>query len=425
MKTLEVRYHGGSESALVLGRLAAARDGIYFEYSPEAIARQVELSPIKLRLRAGALRGPPEPFGGLHGLFNDSLPDGFGAMLLDRWIQRQGRDPRAASLLDRLAIIGSRAMGALSYHPEAGPPSSAVEWNLAGAETELDRVAEGRSSTIVPELLLAGGSPQGARPKLLLLLSRDGSRAISGTGRIPRGYVHSIVKFPVSKLSDTESRLEEVYARIARAAGVRMPATRLIDVGHGRVAFAAPRFDRDGPKRVHMHSASGLLEVDHRTPTLDYDSLLRLARLLTRSQVEVEAMYRLAVFNVLGHNRDDHAKNFAFLHDARGNWSVAPGFDLTFSDGPGGEHTTSVLGRGKDIPQDTLKDLGTGASIPLSTCERIIDDVRSAVARFPRIASELDVPRSRAKEIGKVLGVAGQTSTTRQRSKAAKSWSKR
>jgi|KBSMisStaDraftv2_1062788.scaffolds.fasta_scaffold15384_1 serine/threonine-protein kinase HipA len=406
MRTLEVRYHGGAGPPRVLGRLAAVREGIYFEYAADAIATGLDLSPVKLRPAPGVIRGSAEPFGGLHGLFNDSLPDGFGAMLVDRWIQRQGGDPRAASALDRLAIIGSRAMGALSYHPETGPSASAVEWNLAAAEAELGRVAEGGSSTIIPELLLAGGSPQGARPKLLLLLSEDGRRAISGSHEIPVGYVASLVKFPVSKLSDTESRLEEAYARMARAAGVRMPATRLIDAGNGRVAFAAERFDRKGAQRIHMHSAAGLLEVDHRAPSLDYDSLLRLARLLARSQPEVEAMYRLAVFNVLGHNRDDHAKNFAFLRDAAGSWSVAPGFDLTFSMGPGGEHTTSVLGRGRDITAETLSALGVGASIPASTCSRIIDQVRSALATFPRIASELDVPRARANEIARALGVA-------------------
>jgi len=406
VRTLEVRYHGDAGPPRVLGRLAATREAIYFEYAAEAIAARLDLSPIKLRPAPGVIRGAAQPFGGLHGLFNDSLPDGFGAMLIDRWIQRQGGDPRAASALDRLAIIGSRTMGALSYHPETGPSSSAVEWNLAAAEAELERVAEGSSSTIIPELLLAGGSPQGARPKLLLLLAQDGSRAISGSNDIPHGYVPSLVKFPVSKLSDTESRLEEAYARMARMAGVRMPATRLIDVGKGRVAFTAERFDRKGTQRIHMHSAAGLLEVDHRAPSLDYDSLLRLARLLARSQPEVEAMYRLAVFNVLGHNRDDPAKNFAFLRDAQGNWSVAPGFDLTFSMGPGGEHTTSVLGRGRDVTVEILEALGVGASIPAPTCARVIDEVRSALATFPRIASELDVPRSTASQIARTLGVA-------------------
>jgi serine/threonine-protein kinase HipA len=406
MKTLDVRL-SGQPREILLGRLAQTREGIYFEYSREALAARLELSPLKLPLAAGARLGPASPFGGLHGLFNDSLPDGFGALLLDRWIAKQGVDPRAATPLDRLAIIGSRGMGALSYRPEQAPHQETVQWNLEEAEKQIQRVAHGETSTILPELLQAGGSPQGARAKLLVSLSADMKTAVSGPGEVPRGFTASIVKFATDPRSDSECRLEEAYARMARAAGIRMPDTGFVDVGKGRVAFAAARFDRRGNVRTHVQSASALLEIDHRVPSLDYDSLLRLARVLSRSQVQVEAMYRLAVFNLLAHNRDDHAKNFAFMQDAHGEWTVAPGYDLTFSQGPGGEHTTTVMGEGRTISVAQLEALGRQASISPAVIAETVDRVREAISSFPSVARELGVPARAARQVTSVILPSG------------------
>lgn len=39
-------------------------------------------------------------------------------------------------------------------------------------------------------------------------------------------------------------------------------------------------------------------------------------------------MYRRMVFNVLAKNKDDHAKNFSFIHKD-GKWHLAPAYDLT------------------------------------------------------------------------------------------------
>src|SRR5690606_9623466 len=105
---------------------------------------------------------------------------------------------------------------------------------------------------------------------------------------------------------------------MARDAGVDMPDVHLFPAKAGAGYFATRRFDRIGPNRLHMHTACGLLHADFRTPALDYEDLLALTGFLTRDVREVEKMYRLAVFNVLAHNRDDHSKNFSFLMDASG-----------------------------------------------------------------------------------------------------------
>ena len=175
---------------------------------------------------------------------------------------------------------------------------------------------------------------------------------------IPEGYDGYLVKFPGRDDPADIAAIEYAYALMARAAGVIMPDVRLIEGPDEARYFATRRFDREGDARLHVHSACGLLYSDFRLPALDYRELIRLARAVTRDRREAIAMYRLAVFNVLARNRDDHAKQFSFLMDRDGRWSLAPAYDLVFTDGPGGEHSTSVLGHGRDIGRETLVRLG-------------------------------------------------------------------
>ena len=132
-----------------------------------------------------------------------------------------------------------------------------------------------------------------------------------------------------------------------------MPKTALLEGKKGRY-FAIKRFDRIGDKRVHMHSVAGLIHTDFRYPTLDYGDLLKLTMHLTKSMQEVKKVFRLACFNLFSHNRDDHAKNFSFLMDEKGVWGFSPAYDITFSSGPGGEHSTMYLGEGRNPTQDTV-----------------------------------------------------------------------
>ena len=198
-----------------------------------------------------------------------------------------------------------------------------------------------------------GGSPGGARPKVLIAINEAG-RAVQGD--IPEGYAPWLVKFANRNDPEDIARVEQAYALMAGSAGVALPSTRLLPGDRGRHNFAARRFDRDGSKRRHVHSASGLLYADFHLPSLDYRDLIALAQMVTRDSRDCNAMFKLAVFNVLAHNRDDHARQFGFLMERDGTWRLAPAYDLTFARGPGGEHTTSVLGRGKDIARSHLLD---------------------------------------------------------------------
>lgn len=113
------------------------------------------------------------------------------------------------------------------------------------------------------------------------------------------------------------------------------------------------RFDRMEKKRIHMISASGLLETTHRIPNLDYHILMQLTLQLTKNYAELEKLFRLMCFNVFAHNRDDHSKNFSYLYQ-NGQWVLSPAYDLTYSNSIGGEHATTVNGNGNDPGMDDL-----------------------------------------------------------------------
>ena len=106
-----------------VGTLAFHDHRIFFEYDASWLNRGIELSPFTLPLQSGLIEHRNREFGPLFGLFDDSLPDGWGLLLMDRHFRRAGVDPSSISSLERLAYLGSRTMGALTYHP----PSIALQ----------------------------------------------------------------------------------------------------------------------------------------------------------------------------------------------------------------------------------------------------------------------------------------------------------
>ena len=196
------------------------------------------------------------------------------------------------------------------------------------------------SRTWFPNLDASGAPRGGACPKALVAVNEQGD-AVHGPEAPASGYDHYLVKFRGADDPEDAAQIEQAYATMARAAGVRMPETRLIAGGRSQHYFTARRFDREGVKRLHAHSASGLLYADFRLPSLGYKDLIALTRAVTRDRREGRAMFALATFNVLSHNRDDHARQFTFLMSRDGKWRLAPAYDLTFATG---EHTTRSWG---------------------------------------------------------------------------------
>lgn len=385
------------EGVLPVGRLATRDRKIFFEYDAAALTRGLEISPFRLPLQPGLPPSDPTVFDGLAGVFNDSLPDGWGRLLFDRALRANGILPEQVGPLDRLAHVGARGMGALVYHPDHGPEALDTELDLDRLADQSQEVLEGQADEVLAELIALNGSSTGARPKAMIGLHLETGHIVHGATTLPDGYEPWLVKFPNSHDRHDAGAVEYIYAQMAQAAGVAMTATRLIRTAKGGAYFATRRFDRDGNTRLHAHTASGLLHADHRIPSLDYENLVALTANLTRDVREVEKMFRLATFNVLAHNRDDHSKNFTYLMTGAGEWRLSPAYDLTFSAGPGGEQTTTVMGQGKAPGAGDLKKLGEAAGLSESYVRAIIDQTRDAVHIWPELAAQYGVTKQQTK----------------------------
>ena len=371
---------------LPVGRLAMRRHKIYFEYDSAFIDRGLEISPIECALKPGLQSFAPFLFEGLPGVFNDSLPDGWGRLLLDRRMRGFAVMPEELSALDRLACVGFTGMGALVYEPDLRDKLSDAKINIESLAEETKQVLSGEATDLLEELLALNGSSAGARPKAMIGLHRNRREAIHGTHQLQADYQPWIVKFPNTGDGTDAGVIEYVYAQMALDAGVLMPEVHLFPSQKGAGYFAVKRFDRQDNKRLHMHTACGLLHSDFRRPSLDYEDLIALTMNLTKDIREVEKMYRLAVFNVLAHNRDDHAKNFSFLMDESGEWKLSPAYDLTFSSGPGGEQSTMVMGEGKNPGKIDLIKLGLEANLSQHSINESLEQTRSALRKWTGLA---------------------------------------
>lgn len=402
IKLLHVGLHFGGQT-IEVGRLALQDRRIYFSYEPSFLERRLELSPFTLPLKAGVTTFDQSLFEGLPGLFNDSLPDGWGRLLIDRFFRSEELNPSELSPLDRLAMVGTRGLGALVYEPQFDTSQRGDYVDLDGVATQVQAVLAGAASDVLGELLVLNGSSSGARPKALIGVSQDKNRIITWDDSLDNEYEPWLVKFPNTVDGVDAGSIEYVYALMAMNAGIQMPPVHLFPAKGSTGFFAVKRFDRIVSSRMHMHTVSGLLHADHRFPSLDYQDLLNLTSMLSRDIREVEKMYRLAVFNVLAYNRDDHAKNFSFLMDHNGRWTLSPAYDLTFSSGPGGEQSTMVMGEGKSPTEEHLVRLGLDAKLSKSQIAKIIEQTHAALSSWPNLAREYGVSSAKISFIEKVI----------------------
>jgi len=295
-------------------------------------------------------------------------------------------------------------MGALTYHPEhPSPPESEGAVDLDSLADQSRMVLDDNPKAVLDELIRIGGSPHGARPKALVGVSPGGGHLIHGVDDLPDNHEHWIVKFRAGSDPVDIGATENAYAEMAREAGVDMPPTALFPARTGPGYFGAKRFDRLGNQRLHMHTISGLLNLDHTLPSLGYASLLKATRTLTRRQADVDQMFTRMVFNVLAHNRDDHTKNHSFLMAEDGQWSVSPGYDVTFSSGPGGEHALDVNGEGRNPGAEHIRAVARQVGVNERAAAAVVERVKTAVDRWPAFASENGVSRKMAAGIDRVL----------------------
>ena len=400
LKTVNVFLNTNS-SKISVGRLAYVDGTIYFEYDATFLESGMELSPSKRPLKTGVPICDDRLFEGLYGLFADSLPDGWGRLLLDRHFLKLGKQYDEITPLDRLSYIGNYGIGALSYEPVVNDTVSLDEKivldDLAASSLE---ILEGSREDMIETLLTLGGSSAGARPKAVIQLDTEKQKIIHGAQALREGYEHYLVKFASSHDSKEIGVIEYVYSLMAKDANIEMMDTQLLEGKKGRY-FATKRFDRVGDRRIHIHSAAGLTHRDFRLPVLDYDDLLALTLHFTKDVNEQMKMFRLATFNLFAHNRDDHAKNFSFLLDENNQWKLAPAYDLTFSYGPGEEHSTTYLGEGRYPTRVHLEKLARMHNI--KNAKVIINEIEEVVMNFSDYAKKMDISKGNITMISETL----------------------
>ena len=386
----------------IVGELGVDQRGqIYFQYDPSWLKSGFDLSPRTMPFNEHVQLSPqPQEFGGLHGVFNDSLPDGWGMLLMDRAFQQTaGWQRHEITPLDRLAYIGSRAMGALSYEPAIPLSSNSDVVDIALLAHSANELLAGETPEVLEQLQIQGGSPGGARPKVTVALSDSSDECLSGFSQLPDGFSHWLVKFRSKEDPQDMARIELAYADMARLADIPMPKCRIVGVGDNTKTdefFAVQRFDREGSKRHHLLSLAGYIYADYRLPSIGYDAVIKATRQITRSMAEANKAYRLMVFNVLTHNKDDHAKNFAFLRLPTG-WVLSPAYDLTFSRGLNNHHTTDIAGSGNPNLAD-LERIARDCGI--KRWREIIEQVSVATAQWETIAQRRGVSMLEIKRIG-------------------------
>ena len=331
-----------------------------------------------------------QPFEGLFGLFSDSLPDGWGRLLLDRTLTAKGVLLQDISPLQRLSYVGLKGMGALMYRPQIETSfQETLQVELDVIAKEMNVILQGESSLAIDELYEMGGSSGGARPKILVGYHPKTQHLIHENESLPEGYEHWLIKFPSSNDRTDSAQIEYAYYKMALKAGIAMNPSKLFTTATGKLFFGTKRFDRTEQGRLHMHSAAGMLNDNFRYSTMDYGNLMDATFRLERDVAGHEKILRLAAFNVYVHNRDDHSKNISYLMDSKGNWQLAPAYDLTYSNSSHGMHSTTVAREGIHPGKSHLLELAK--EFRMKNGALIIEQVADAVSQWKSFAKEAAV----------------------------------
>jgi serine/threonine-protein kinase HipA len=385
-----------------VGSLALDRGHPVFQYSASWLANPKPLAPLTMPPQAGLIHGPARMPDRLHGVFADSLPDAWGHLLADRHFAKIRRRAERVTVLDRLAFVGTRGMGALAWLPPDGEEQESFAPDLDALTAEAERVLRGSASDLLPQLIAAAGASGGARPKVLVGIDGD-DNMVANAEPLPDGYTAWLVKLGSSIDGPDAAAVEFAYLQMAKAAGLRVPSARLLSSDSSRY-FAIARFDRTpGGHRIHALTASGLTDIPRDHFAVEYGELGSVIAKVCANYAEAHEFARRMAFNVLARNRDDHLKNTALLMAEDGSWRLSPAYDLTLMPGPNGEHSMLVDGEGRTPTSEHLFRAAESMGVDRSPMREIIDQVRSAVGRWNQFADEAALPAARRREIASTL----------------------
>lgn len=394
------RHFGADAEKVLLGRLGlSCRNEYFFEYDQQYLVSFPNPSPALLGFSQGLQQ---EKYGNFPHFLADSLPDDWGQKLMNIGFRKKGFSINEISYIDRLRNLSDDAKGSLSFSPkELGE----ISGRCLGIEEieELNQnaltVYEEETCKVLETLSRISCPCGGSRPKGNLYFSKD--LRLCHTSWQP-SFEAWIVKFETHStvLASEEGVFEYIYAQLAKQSGITLPNTHLFELSDSRL-FAIQRFDRENQRRIFSASPAGILGLDWRLPSLDYEQLIRLAFSLTKSIPSTREIFRRMIFYLFSGNQDDHAKNWNFLQDDSGNWTLSPAFDITFSPNPYYEHSTSFKGFGKAPSKEVILNLAklAGEDKPFTVIKEVVD----AVGNFSNLAKQYSVKPAAIKEVTKVL----------------------
>ena len=401
---------------------------VNFEYTPEFQKSGIELSPIMMPLSNkvysfGELVS--QSFKGVPGLIADSLPDKFGNAVIDKWLAKQGRLPESFNVIERLCYTGKRGMGALEYRPALSQDfSNVVEIDslvdLANEVLQSRNKLEVKSNKddALNQLFIVGSSAGGARAKAIIAWNKEENIIKSGQIDAGIGYDYYLIKFDgVSEsgdhgLSDPKgfTKIEYIYYLMAKDAGIDMMDSELLEE-NGRSHFITKRFDRVNGEKIHVQTFGALCHIDYNIPRqASYEMLALRSIQLGIKQKQLDELFRRMVFNVLGVNNDDHVKNFSFLMDKDGIWTLAPAYDMTFSYRPDSlwvsQHQMSINGKGKNITLEDIMSVAKIMRISSRKAVKIIEEVRNALKKWEEYADKYSISETIITEIQEQMNIA-------------------
>jgi len=402
-----------------------------FEYDPDFANSSIEVSPLTMPLSRRVFTFPElsrETYYGLPGFLADSLPDKFGNVLVDTWLATQNRKPESFNVIERLCYTGSRGMGALEFSPKTGPGvsqarkiqisqlvdlASEILMNRDNLRASFESKSRERALT---DILKVGTSAGGARAKAIIAWNPTTNEVRSGQVKVGEGFHYWLLKFDgVAANKDKElddpkgyGLIEYAYYEMARDCGIEISECRLFEE-NGRKHFMTRRFDRpDSGQKVHMQSLCALAHYDFNLAgAYGYEQALLVIRQLELPMHSIEEQFRRMVFNIIGRNQDDHVKNIAFLMNKRGDWSLSPAFDITYSFNPSGPWTSShqmtLNGKRDGFVLDDFKFCARAASMKRGRAETIIGEVRTVVSRWREYADAAGVDPDQREKIQNTL----------------------
>lgn len=380
-------------------------DGIvYFEYDEDFKKLGLEISPLKLNTqktpRAYTNRDNISLYKGVAGVFFDSLPDKHGMAFIDRYFERQGLKSDQITVLHKLAFIGDRGMGAIEYRPkehEDRKDDVQIVQNAKEAYETMKINIKNENSSIQDLMsVLDSVSPVGGgRPKMLVQHDATTNNIKLNNHRLEKGYKRAIIKFDEAYYENESielTKLEYVFMSMAKDAGIDTANFKLIEE-NGLYHLMIERFDRDtDDNKIHICTASGLAHIDISVPQgSTYEMLFKLTKMLCKSQEDIEELYRRMVFNVLAINFDDHAKNFSFMMDKKGKWSLTPAYDIVYSKGLATKHITTIAGKSKDFVLADLQGIAKDYFIKEKKLTGIIAKTIAAIETFEERARDVGI----------------------------------